>query len=159
VSLAYTDTLQKRPKQTGPVLCSISRPAGSELSDVDTHVAAQWLRIFATQEMAAADAMAQNQDLIGARARIQNVQEKIQFAPADVQSDDMVQELNRSMNLVSTGLGSEQAYTTMGSKHMSHGMRMYQTQRAAASAPSAAQAQSYYSSKSKKQFADGFKLG
>jgi Mg-chelatase subunit ChlD len=159
VSLAYTDTLQKRPKQTGPVLCSISRPAGSELSDVDTHVAAQWLRIFATQEMAAADAMAQNQDLIGARARIQNVQEKIQFAPADVQSDDMVQELNRGMNLVSTGLGSEQAYTTMGSKHMSHGMRMYQTQRAAASAPSAAQAQSYYSSKSKKQFADGFKLG
>jgi hypothetical protein len=52
VSLSYSDKLQKRPKQTGPIMCSIARPTGSELSDTDTHVTSQWLRVFATEEMA-----------------------------------------------------------------------------------------------------------
>jgi Mg-chelatase subunit ChlD len=157
VSLSYTDTLQKCPKQTGPTICSIARPAGSELSDTDTHVTAQWLRVFATEEMAAADVMAQNQDLVGARARIQNVQEKIQLAGADVQSDGMIQELRQSMSVAARGLESVNQYTNIGSKHMSQGMRAYKTQRAAASTPSSGG--NYYANKRKKAFAADFKLG
>jgi hypothetical protein len=157
VLLSYTDTLQKRPKQTGPIVCSIARPAGSELSDTDTHVTAQWLRVFATEEMAAADVMAQHQDLVGARARIHNVQEKIQLAGADVQSDDMIQELCESMTVAARGLESVDQYTNIGSKHISHGMRAYKTQRAAASTPSSGG--NYYANKRKKAFAADFKLG
>jgi hypothetical protein len=156
VSLSYTDTLQKRPKQMGPILCSIARPTGSELSESDTHVTAQWLRIFATEEMAAADVMAQNQDLVGARARIQRVQEKIQLSGVDVQSDSMVEELQECMSVAAKGLESVNVYTNIGSKHMSHGMRAYKTQRAAASTPSSGG--NVYANKRKKAFAADFKL-
>jgi Mg-chelatase subunit ChlD len=157
VSLSYTDTLQKRPKQTGPIMCSIARPIGCELSDTDTHVTAQWLRVFATEEMAAADVMAQNQDLVGARVRIQNVQKRIQLAGADVQSDGMVKELQESMCVAARGLASVNEYANIGSKHMSHGMLAYKSQRAAASTPSSGG--NYYANKRKKAFAADFKLG
>jgi Mg-chelatase subunit ChlD len=157
VSLSYTDTLQKRPKRTGPIMCSIARPTGSQLSDADTHVTAQWLRVFATEEMAAADAMAKNQDLVGARARIQNIQKNIQLAGADVQSDAMIQELRESMSVAARGLESVNKYTNVGSKHMSHGMRAYKTQRAAASTPSSGG--NYYANKRKKELAADFDLG
>jgi hypothetical protein len=156
VRLSYTDTLQKRPKQMGPILCSIARPTGSELSDADTHVAAQWLRVFATEEMAAADIMAQNQDLVGARARIQNVRERIQLSHADVQNDGMVKELQQTMSVAAMGLASQSQYTNVGSKHMSHGMMAYKMQRAAASTPSAER--KCYSNKRKKKLAVDFKL-
>jgi hypothetical protein len=42
--------------------------------------------------MAAADAMAQNQDLVQPERGSKNVQEKIQLAGANVQSDGMIQE-------------------------------------------------------------------
>jgi hypothetical protein len=84
-------------------MCSIARPTGSELSDTDTHVTAQWLRFFATEEMAGADAMAQNQDLVGARARIRDVQSSLQVR-TDVQSDGMIQELRKSVSAAARGL-------------------------------------------------------
>lgn len=155
VSLSYTDTLQKRPMQSGSIMCSIARPAGSELSDADTHVTAQWLRVFATEEMAAADFLAQNHDLVGARARIQNVQEKIQLSH-DVQSNDLIRELRESMSVAARGLESVNEYTNIGSKHLSHGIRAYKTQRAAASTPSSGG--NVYANKSKKVFAADFNL-
>jgi hypothetical protein len=83
-----------------------------------------------------ADIMAQNQDLVGARARIQNVREKVQLSRADVQSDSMVQELPEDMAVDARGLDSVNEYTDIGCKHMSHGMRPCKTQRAATSTPS-----------------------
>jgi hypothetical protein len=157
VSLSYSDKLQKRPKQTGPIMCSIARPTGSELSDTDTHVTSQWLRVFATEEMAAADVMAQNQDQVGARARIQNIQEKVRLARADVQSDGMIQELRETMSAAARGLESVNEYTNIGSKHVSHGMRAYKTHRAAASTPSSGG--NYYANKREKASAADFKLG
>jgi hypothetical protein len=73
--------------------------------------------------MEAADIIAQNQDLVGARARIQNVQEKIQLSRADVQSDSMVQELQKDIAVAARGLESVNEYTDIGCKHISHGMR------------------------------------
>jgi hypothetical protein len=56
--------------------------------------------------MEAADIMAQNQDLVGARARIQSGWEKIQLSRADVQSDSMVRELQEDMAVAARGLES-----------------------------------------------------
>ncbi len=50
--------------------------------------------------------MAQNQDLVGARARIQSGWEKIQLSRADVQSDSMVRELQEDMAVAARGLES-----------------------------------------------------
>jgi hypothetical protein len=66
---------------------------------------AQWLRIFATEEMEAADIMAQNQDLVVARARIQNVQRKFHLSRADVQE---------GMAIAARGLESVNEYTDIG---------------------------------------------
>jgi hypothetical protein len=67
-----------------------------------------------TEEMEAADIMAQNQDLVGARARIQNIREKIQLSRADVQCDNMVQELQANMAVAARGLESVNEYTDIG---------------------------------------------
>merc|ERR1712244_153374 len=71
VSLSYTDTIQKMSCKAGPLVCGISRPGSSSLvSESNVHVAAQWIRIHAINEMEAADREAQSNQLATARGRM-----------------------------------------------------------------------------------------
>jgi Mg-chelatase subunit ChlD len=154
VHLSYTDTLRKRPVTTETVTCSIARPAGSEVSTADTHVAAQWLRVFATREMALADTMAQGNDLMGAQAKIRLVRDKIQEECEGVQICGEIRELCIDMETVEDGLQSREVWHSSGSKHMASSRMTHGHQRAATSAGGA----NVYMNKQKKKLSAGFNL-
>lgn len=159
VSLSYTDTLLKRPETTTAVACSIARPTGAEISDGDAHVSSQSLRVFATREMAQADAMAKASNLAGARAKIRGVKAKIQAESKEVQDFGMIQDLCDDMEDVDESLASSAVYSRVGSKKMSCARMSHTNQRAAGSAPRAGGGASAYSNPQKKKFSIGFNLG
>jgi len=78
VSLAYTDTLQKKLVATGTLSCSIARPKSKTISDPNPQVLAHCLRVKAVEDMkaAAADAAAGRSDR--ARQRYQGIRDQIQ---------------------------------------------------------------------------------
>jgi hypothetical protein len=134
VSLSYTDTIEKRPIETGPVKCSINRPPGNEVSETHLHVLVQGLRIKATEEMAEAEKDCQAGNLSSARAKIQRTQEMIQRTPG-VQGDPVVEQLSFDLSTVAQGLDSQRSYTSYGRHTMQRSAQAHRRQRCSESAP------------------------
>jgi len=129
VSLDYTDILQKKPAQTVSLTCSISRPTGNEVSQEDTHVAAQWLRVVATRAMKAAAQFGNQNDLAQARSSLQAAKDQIAAAHIEVRNDFMVMVLLEDLTQAMNGLQSSQEYRERGTHFLSHKRQAYTTQR------------------------------
>jgi len=128
VSVAYTDTIQKRPANTGQVLCAMNRPEGSNVSEPNQHVMAQWLRVFATQEMAEAEKMASS-NLGAARARIQKALDAIEKTSGVNQTDPLIIQLVAELKQVLEGLATCSAYASGGAHYMQKTMQQHRMQR------------------------------
>jgi Mg-chelatase subunit ChlD len=89
-SLAYTDVVRKMPIRGQAVVCSIARPSGTQVSPDDIHVSAQWLRVVAAQALAEAAQLANRNDKIGARLRLQSIKDQLRAAPDAVGKNDMI---------------------------------------------------------------------
>jgi len=156
VSVAYADAIEKKLKQKDPICASIARPTGSEVSEANTHVSVQWVRVYATEEMKNAERHAENNDLGQARERIRMVNACIAAQCQDVQDSATLGTISEDMKLVEQGLESKAAYASHGSKYMSSTVRSHARQRASMS--SAAAPRSAYQSNKKQAMNTRFTL-
>lgn len=133
-SLSYTDTIEKRPVEAGPIKCTINRPPGNEVSKTHLHVLVQGLRIKATEEMAEAEQDCQAGNLASARAKIQRTQEMIERTPG-VQADPVVEQLSFDLSTVAQGLDSQRSYASYGRHTMQRSVQAHRRQRCSEAAP------------------------
>jgi von Willebrand factor type A domain len=137
-SLAYTDILQKKPVQSKPLICTVNRPPGSEVSEDNAHVAAQWLRVVASREMKNAEQFAQQNDLVQGRQCLQRAICHIDAAPSNIQRDFMIRELKNDLETVDNGFQSLGSYEASGAMHVAQKRQTWSVQRCSetlASAP------------------------
>lgn len=129
ITLAATDAIQKRPLMIGPVTCSVKRPDTNDISEANHHVLVQWLRVYATQEMADAETLASNDNLAAARAKIQKAMKTIQGTPGVHQSHVLVRQLTAELETISEGLSSHYTYSSGGAHYMQRTMQTHTYQR------------------------------
>lgn len=129
MTLAFTDAIQKRPVKTEPVICSIDRPTGNEISAANQHVIVQWLRIYTTQELSEAEKLGNQQNLGAARAKIQKALETIKGTPGVQQTDPLIAQLTAELEQVLQGLSSRQMYASGGGHYMRKTMQSHAMQR------------------------------
>jgi hypothetical protein len=114
VQLSYTDTIYKTACTTGQIVSSIARPKGSELSESNPQVEAQWLRIFAAGEMEAANAEADNNNLEAAIDRLNNTMTVISGAAPAVRSTPLVMAIEKDIRCVRCYFSSTANYRALG---------------------------------------------
>jgi VWA / Hh protein intein-like len=129
VSLSYTDILEKKPVEIGPLICSIARPPGLEVAQANAYVHSQWLRVLATQEMQAADEYAQQNEFALSRQCIEAVSAEIAQSPASVLCMPMVIQLQADLDSARLGLASEEEYSAGGAHFMASKSQSYKHQR------------------------------
>mmetsp|Transcript_23947 Transcript_23947/g.44025 ORF Transcript_23947/g.44025 Transcript_23947/m.44025 type:complete len:531 (+) Transcript_23947:131-1723(+) len=146
VSMAYTDTILKRPVQVSPKICNIVRADGTEVSEANIHVVAQWIRVYASREIENAETQASRNDLEGARATILKIRAMIFEQDANIQSHELVKMIVKDLDEVEKGLVSTQTYANFGSKEMCSRKMGYRTQRCAEAEPGRQERNLYRSS-------------
>jgi hypothetical protein len=97
--LSYTDTIHKAACTAWPIVCSIARRRGSEVSESNSQVETQWLRIFAAGEMEAADAEAQNNNLQAVIARLNNIMTMLSGAAPAAWSTPLIMALQIDIDI------------------------------------------------------------
>jgi len=137
VSLNYTDVVAKKPAKSEKLTCSIVRPTGSEVSMDNPHVSAQWLRVVTAREMEAATKLADQNDMVRARERLQLAMDMISAAPTNVQEKEMVRQLLADLQTARDGLSSHQQYRTHGAHYLEFKRQTHQRQRCSEVAGSA----------------------
>jgi hypothetical protein len=156
VQLSYTDTICKTTCTAGPIVCSIARPKGSEVSESNPQVEAQWLRIFAAGEMEAADAEAQNSNLQAAIDRLNNIMTMITGAAPAVRSTPLVMALQTDIRCVQSHFSSMAKYRSVGQHAIRQKGAYLVQQRCTESTPEASNA---YRVSKKSKMATLFKTG
>jgi hypothetical protein len=132
ISLAYTDTLEKRLVQSDDVVCTIVRPMGTEISKENPHVAAQWLRVYAANQMAQAERLASQKQFREARCSLQQWSHEYYRHSAEVQAYELSPRVLASVREVEQTLDDQDSYDSKGAKLMSSAIRSHQIQRSAA---------------------------
>lgn len=166
VSVSFVDTLSRAPDKLEPVVGGqVYRPWNSrELSPADPHVAAQRLRVLAAQEIKAANELASQNNLEGARERFRSLNRELdecQDLPAD---DEFKAQLKRDALNMESQLRSQSQYVRVGSKMMANQAHEHMFQRSMeACAPDGSTNLSagdkFYSSSKKRSMARFFNLG
>jgi hypothetical protein len=146
VSMAYTDTILKRPIQVVPKICGIARPDGTGVSEANIHVVAQWVRVYASREIERAEAQANGNDLEGARATIRKIRTMITEQDPNIQSHELVKMIVKDLDEVEKGLASTRSYAQFGSKEMCTRKAAYTSQRCAEAEPGRQERHHYRSS-------------
>mmetsp|Transcript_12553 Transcript_12553/g.27138 ORF Transcript_12553/g.27138 Transcript_12553/m.27138 type:complete len:559 (-) Transcript_12553:134-1810(-) len=131
ITLAATDAIQKRPLMIGPVTCSVKRPDANDISEANHHVLVQWLRVYATQEMADAEKLASDGKLAAARAKVQKAMQTIQGTPGVDQSHGLVRQLTAELETISEGLSSRHTYSSGGAHYIHRSLQTHTYQRCA----------------------------
>jgi hypothetical protein len=156
IQLSYTDTIYKTACTAGPILCSIARPKGSEVSESNPQVEAQWLRIFAAGEMEAADAEAQNNNLQAAIDRLNNTMSMIAGTAPAVRSTPLVMALQTDIRCVQSNFSSTAKYRSVGQHAIRQKGAYMMKQRCTESTPESSNA---YRVSKKTKMATFFKKG
>ena len=152
ISLAYTDTLEKRLVQSDDIVCTIFRPMGTEISKENTHVAAQWLRVYAANQMAQAEQLAAQHRYGEAKACLQQFKHEYSRQSAEVQAFQASPRVLASVCEVAQTLDDRGNYEKRGAKLMSSAIRSHRIQRSAAVSDNNA----VYKNKRKSHFSSAF---
>ena len=136
ISLAYTDILEKRLVRSDNIACTIIRPMGTEISEENTHIVAQWWRVHAAHQMAQAEKLASQKRFGEAKASLQQFTDECSRQSAQVQAFPATATLSRvlaSIREVENSLNDEDNYERKGSKLMSSMIRSHVMQRSTSS--------------------------
>jgi len=119
VSMTYMDTINKKLAKCKVVEGSISRPNGDEVSQVNKHVALQYIRVSTTTVIADAEKMAAAGKRVDAKSKI-NAQIKYLSRESTTfgKSDPLISQLLSELNLILSGLSSQAVWKSKGSSYM-----------------------------------------
>jgi Mg-chelatase subunit ChlD len=152
ISLAYTDTLDKRLVQSDDVVvCTIVRPSGAEISKENPHVVAQSLRVYAAQEMAETEKLASEKRFDEAKLHMQRFRGHYAQQSAEVQA--LSTAVFRDSCEAEEALDDQGDYERKGAQMMYSRIRSHQQQR---SAPASMDGNVAYTTKRKAAFSSLF---
>jgi len=120
INLGFTDTIGRRLVQTTKSIGSIARPPGYELSEANTHVEAQWLRVYAVQQMGEAERWRSLGNSSAAMASLQAATLPFRSAPPSVQSSPFVKNLQNDLGAMLESSESATFDATLSSNLRSH---------------------------------------
>mmetsp|Transcript_42093 Transcript_42093/g.49180 ORF Transcript_42093/g.49180 Transcript_42093/m.49180 type:complete len:498 (+) Transcript_42093:49-1542(+) len=158
ISMAYTDTIQKIPIVTNgtPIVCSINRPSGGEISTPDHYIKTQWLRITAVEEMKVAETLARERNYEGARKRMSEWKTMAkQECKEDntLTRDPTVNQLFEDMNMCEDEFECDNTYRKKGAQSIHVRIQSHHNQRCAESSASNSSA---YRTATKAKFSNKF---
>lgn len=160
VSISYIDTIQKKMVTDQNVIGSITRPMGAEVSEANSHVVLQCMRIKATEVMQATEVLADGNKFLEAKSSINKVillfDKEKEVLDKSANQNEMMQatELLSEMNTIADGLNSRTEYQSNTSKFMKSKIRSHAHQRCMASSETTYSA---YRSSKKSAMASMFK--
>jgi Mg-chelatase subunit ChlD len=155
MSLAYADILAKKQATSGPLVCTIHRPPGNEVSEDDEYVAIQWLRICSSRAMKAAREKANQNDLSAARDLLQSAIEQIDGAPTTVQQTEMVQAFRNDLQIGKDSVQSTRHFDRQGGHYLAAMGQCYGIQR---SSDAAAGSGAIFSTATRTQMGKNFSI-
>lgn len=159
VRLSYTDAIRGKNCSRGPISCSIARPNSDYVSPSNPHVETQLLRIRTVDEINAARREADSNNLSAARERLER---SIQNLRSPNMQGDMCQRssMAQDMEEILSGLGSVDAYRTVGSHKMTDRVYTHTMQRGQGSLradESSSEGKALYATKRKRAMKAAFK--
>jgi len=119
VSMTYMDTINKKLAKCKATEGSILRPNGVEVSQVNKHVALQYIRVSTTNVIADAEKMASAGNRVDAKSKI-NAQIKYLSRESTTfgKPDPLISQLLSELNLILSGLSSHDVWKSKGSSYM-----------------------------------------
>jgi hypothetical protein len=130
-NLSYLDTINKKLVTVNEVTGSVKRPNDGTVSKTNEYVALQCIRIKATNIISETEAMAEGDNLVEARAKIQAFIEEVQIEATklEVTSEPLIVQLLGELNTMLTGLASRETYGSEGGKFLKMKNTQYSRQR------------------------------
>eukprot|EP00979_Chaetoceros_neogracilis_P002918 scaffold489_cov202-Chaetoceros_neogracile.AAC.1 len=119
-NLSYLDTINKKLVTLNKVTGFVTRPNDGTVSKTNEYVALQCIRIKATNIISETEAMAEGDNLVEARAKIQAFIEEVQIEATklEVTSEPLIVQLLGELNTMLTGLASRETYGSVGGKFL-----------------------------------------
>lgn len=130
-NLSYLDTINKKLVTLNKVTGFVTRPNDGTVSKTNEYVALQCIRIKATNIISETEAMAEGDNLVEARAKIQAFIEEVQMEAEklEVTSEPLIVQLLGELNTMLTGLASRETYGSEGGKFLKMKNTQYSRQR------------------------------
>jgi len=136
VSMIYMDTIGKKFSKYKAIYGSISRPNGCEVSQVNNHVALQYIRVSTIHVIADAEKIASSGNLAGAKSKIEShikylSHESITFG----KSNPLISQLLSELNSILSGLSTQSNWESGGACYMQGRIQTHSKQRCSESGP------------------------
>lgn len=129
-SMTYMDTINKKLAKCESIQGSILRPDGSEVSQVNEHVALQYIRVSITKTIAEAEQIATSGNLEAAKSKINSAIEYLNRESATFdESYPLISQLLGELNTILSGLSTRDMWESRGSCYMQERISTHQNQR------------------------------
>jgi len=130
VAMTYMDTINKKLAKYKAVEGSLLRPNGDEVSQMNKHVALQYIRIHTTNIIADAEKIAAAGNRKDAKTKIKA---QIEYLTRESTtygiSDPLISQLMNELNLIFSGLSSQATWESGGACYMSSRIQVNMNQR------------------------------
>jgi len=150
VAMTYMDTINKKLAKYKAVEGSLSRPNGDEVSQMNKHVALQYIRIHTTNIIADAEKIAAAGNRKDAKTKIKA---QIEYLTRESTtygiSDPLISQLMNELNLIFSGLSSQATWESGGACYMSSRIQVNMNQRSCESTNYGERTSTYCTSKKK----------
>eukprot|EP00558_Chaetoceros_sp_UNC1202_P010361 CAMPEP_0197247104 /NCGR_PEP_ID=MMETSP1429-20130617/26099_1 /TAXON_ID=49237 /ORGANISM="Chaetoceros sp., Strain UNC1202" /LENGTH=468 /DNA_ID=CAMNT_0042707933 /DNA_START=167 /DNA_END=1573 /DNA_ORIENTATION=- len=132
-SLSYVDTIKKQIVARDSVVGSIVRPDGNEVSNTNSHVALQCIRIKTTEVISETETLAEKGELGKARSHIEQYAIRLQNEATTLgqSGNSLILQLLSELNKILSGLSSRVQYETTGCNYMHTRVNTHVSQRCA----------------------------
>jgi len=130
VSMTYMDTINKKLEKCQAIEGLISRPNGDKISQVNDHVALQYIRVSTTNIIADAEKIAATGDLVAAKSKISSHLEYLSQESFTIGgSNSLISQLMIELNNILSGLSSQANWKGGGACYMQQSIQTHSKQR------------------------------
>jgi len=130
VSMTYMDTINRKLAKHEAVEGLISRPNGHMVSQLNNHVALQYIRVVTTNIIADADKLAAAGNLVAAKSKINSHIEHLRRESTTFgESNPLVLQFLSELNQIASGLSSQVNWKSGGSCYMQGRIQTHSKQR------------------------------